>query len=290
MKTLIVGARGFIGSHLKDFMANFGDVVTVSLSSLKSGDRKTELTQLFARIQPDVCVNCSGAAHVPSSFSNPLHDFEMNTASVYEMLAAIREKSPATRFVHLSSAAVYGSPVTLPIGEGAMLRPVSPYGYHKLAAEHFCQEFSNIYGVRTVSLRIFSAYGPGLRKQLLWDTYCKWRNSTEVKLFGTGNETRDFIFIDDVCEAIRVVVKRAEFCGESINIASGTAISIREIVTLLLKELGGTHQANFLGQKREGDPDSWCADIAALKALGFENGTSIIDGIKATAQWLKEQE
>ena len=290
MKTLIVGARGFIGSHLKEYMANFGEVVAVSLSSLQGGDRKQRLTQLFASIQPDICVNCSGAAHVPSSFSNPLNDFEMNTASVYEMLAAIRQESPGTRFVHLSSAAVYGSPVTLPIAESAPLNPVSPYGYHKLAAEQFCQEFSSIYGIKTVSLRIFSAYGPGLRKQLLWDTYRKWRASTEVKLFGTGDETRDFIFIDDVCEAIRAVVERAGFGGESINIASGTAISIREIVTLLLKELGGAHQADFVGQKREGDPDSWCANITTLKALGFENRTSLIDGIKATAQWLKEQE
>ena len=85
-------------------------------------------------------------------------------------------------------------------------------------------------------------------------------------------------------------MERAGFSGESINIASGTAISIREIVTLLLKELGGARQADFVGQKREGDPDSWCANITTLKALGFENRTSLIDGIKATAQWLKEQE
>ncbi|RRD25664.1 NAD-dependent epimerase/dehydratase family protein [Brucellaceae bacterium VT-16-1752] len=289
MKIMIIGARGFIGAHLKVFMAGFGEVVTASLSSFQNGDRKQNFAQLFSSVRPDVCINCSGAAHVPSSFKDPLSDFEMNTASVYEMLAAIKQHSPETRFVHLSSAAVYGNPVGLPIAEDAPLCPVSPYGYHKRAAEQFCQEFSQIYGVRSVSLRIFSAYGPGLRKQLLWDTYCKWRDSPEVKLFGTGDETRDFIFIDDVCEAILAVIKRAQFKGENINVASGVAVSIREIVTMLLQELGGSKLAYFEGCKREGDPDSWRADIGTLAALGFNNKTPIINGIRATAQWLKEQ-
>lgn len=288
MKILIIGARGFIGGHLKMFMTGFGEVITASLSSLQNGDRKQNFAQLFTSVRPDVCINCSGAAHVPSSFKDPLCDFDMNTVSVYEMLATIRQHSPGTRFVHLSSAAVYGNPVSLPIAESSPLCPVSPYGYHKRAAEEFCQEFSQIYGVQSVSLRIFSAYGPGLRKQLLWDTYCKWRDSAEVKLFGTGDEARDFIFIDDVGEAILTVIKRAQFRGESINVGSGVAVSIREIVTMLLQELGGSKQVSFEGRKREGDPDAWRADIRTLEALGFKNKTPIINGIKATAQWLKE--
>ncbi|WKT93361.1 NAD-dependent epimerase/dehydratase family protein [Brucella anthropi] len=289
MKILIIGARGFIGTHLKMSMAGFGEIVTASLSSFQRGDRKQNFAQLFSSVRPDVCINCSGAAHVPSSFKDPLCDFEMNTASVYEMLAAISQHSPRTRFVHLSSAAVYGNPVCLPITESTPLDPVSPYGYHKRAAEQFCQEFSQIYDVRSVSLRIFSAYGPGLRKQLLWDTYCKWRDLAEIKLFGTGDETRDFIYIDDVCAAIQTVIKEAEFQGECINVASGVAVSIREIVTMLLQELGGSKRAYFEGCKREGDPDAWRADIRTLEALGFKNRTPIINGIKATAQWLKEQ-
>ncbi len=288
MKTLVIGARGFIGSHLTEFLASYGEVVAVSLSSLQGGHRRQQIAQLLRSIKPDVCVNCSGAAHVPNSFSDPQNDFELNTASVFEMLVAIREQSPHTKFVHLSSAAVYGNPVRLPIGESAPLTPVSPYGYHKLAAEQICQEFSKIYGINTVSLRIFSAYGPGLRKQLLWDVYCKWRNSGDLELFGTGAEERDFIFIDDVCAAIQTIVKSATFVGESINVGSGEAKSIREIVTLFLHELGGSGNVRFAGRKREGDPDCWCADIASLRSLGFECKTSIASGIKATAQWLKE--
>lgn len=293
MRILIIGSKGFIGSHLTLTMRALGHTVTESLSSfdereVAQGLRTQKIAGFFRSHQPDVCINCSGAAHVPSSFSDPLNDFSKNTVAVYEMLAAIRAYSPHTRFVHLSSAAVYGNPAVLPISERAPVNPVSPYGFHKLAAEQFCREFAVLYGTKTVSLRIFSAYGPGLRKQLLWDTYQKWKQSEVIELFGTGDETRDFIFIDDLCSAIAAVVQNGTFGGETVNMASGTSISVRDIVCKLVDELGGNKEIRFIGQKRPGDPDCWRADVSSLKELGFNTQTSIETGVKATAQWQKE--
>ncbi|MGI2035367.1 NAD-dependent epimerase/dehydratase family protein [Rhizobium panacihumi] len=292
MKILIVGSRGFIGSHLASAAQRFGAVVCYNLSGTDGNAdvsvRSRHIAEMFETEQPDVCVNCSGAAHVQNSFADPLNDFSRNSVDVYEMLSAINRASPNTRFVHLSSAAVYGNPTILPISETAALNPLSPYGFHKLAAEQFCRQFTKLYGTKTVSLRIFSTYGPGLRKQLLWDTFRKWKQQPEIELFGTGEETRDFIYISDLCEAILTIVQNAAFAGEAINVGSGIAVSVREIVSLLTDSLGGDKKISFVGQKREGDPDCWRADIGSLESLGFKIQTTIETGVRTTAQWQKE--
>jgi len=295
MKIFIVGSKGFIGSHLTSTMRASGYTVIESPVKGDANVPNVWMEQQVSKIsnflkfhQPDICVNCSGAAHVLGSFDEPLLDFSRNTVDVYQILDAIRIHSPHTRFVHLSSAAVYGSPKVLPISETSATNPVSPYGFHKLASENFCREFTMLYGIKTTSLRIFSAYGPGLRKQILWDFYQKWKQSQVIDMFGTGEETRDFVFIDDLCSAIETVIRDAPFNGEAINIASGVPISIRDIVTILASELGGRKKIRFVGQKRTGDPDYWHADISFLKELGFVSSTSIETGIKVTAQWQKE--
>jgi len=290
MKIFIIGSKGFIGSHLITTMLtqNF-DVIKIDSSSDKHGTgQRSRIVEILKINQPDVCINCSGAAHVPRSFDAPFNDFEKNTIMVYEILDAIRIHSPHTRFVHLSSAAVYGNPRTLPITETAPTMPISPYGFHKLAAEKICQEFTQLYGLKTISLRIFSAYGPGLRKQLIWDSYQKWKQSPVVELFGSGDETRDFIFITDLCEAIITIIRNGDFNGNSINIASGISTSIRDIVTMLIHELGENKEIHFIDKKRTGDPDCWCADVRSLNELGFKIKTPLKIGVRTTAKWQKE--
>jgi len=287
MRVFIIGSTGFIGSHLISAMRTSGYTV-IEDSEIGKEQQTSRISRFLKSYQPDVCVNCSGAAHVSRSFDEPFHDFSRNTVEVYQFLDAIRIYSPHTRFVHLSSAAVYGSPKVLPISETAATNPVSPYGFHKLAAESFCREFTMLYGIKTTSLRIFSAYGPGLRKQILWDAYQKWKQSPVIDLFGTGEETRDFIFIHDLCSAIEAVIRNGPFGGEAINVASGVSISIRDVIAIFERELGGEKKFRFVGHKRTGDPDYWHADISLLKGLGFAVQTPIETGIKVTAQWQKE--
>ena len=100
---------------------------------------------------------------------------------------------------------------------------------HKLMAEQICQEFNRFWGIRTCCLRIFSAYGPRLKKQLLWDIYQKIKKNDELVLYGTGNETRDFIYISDIIRIIDMVIQKAEFRGEALNIANGKQIKIKDI-------------------------------------------------------------
>lgn len=295
-KILIVGSKGFIGRHCFEYFTSRGyetwgcDVVSeydgINYLFIDAGD--SDFHSIFHGRNFDVCINCSGAANVPFSMDRPLHDFSLNTLNVFKLLEAIRLESPHCRFINLSSAAVYGNPTEIPVKETAAITPVSPYGCHKAMAEQICREFHRYWGIATCSMRIFSAYGPGLRKQLLWDIYSKSRTEEEIVLFGTGNESRDFIYIDDVVRLIERTMLNASFQGEAINCANGVQVSVRSIVTKMLDALGCNKPVVFKGCNRPGDPLYWEADIDMAHRIGYKQSVSLEEGIKTTAKWYKE--
>ena len=173
MKILIVGSRGFIGSHCVDYFEKNNEVwgcdVVLDYASnhyFSIDAVDSDFQNIFQQQKFDVCINCSGAANVPFSLERPINDFKLNTLNVFKLLEAIRLYAPGCKFINMSSAAVYGNPLSLPIKESDKRNPVSPYGLHKLMAEIVCEEFYHFWGMKTCSLRIFSAYGPRLKKQL----------------------------------------------------------------------------------------------------------------------------
>jgi len=210
----------------------------------------------------------------------------LNVTVCQKLLEAIRDHSPSTKLVNFSSAAIYGNPDRLPISENMEAKPISPYGRHKLEAENLCLKFKEKHGVNSINLRVFSVYGPGLKKQLFWDLYNKTLNGDPIKLFGTGNESRDYIFIDDLLQAIDCIIKRSGFDDHVINVANGMEISIREAATSLLKALNCQKELSFNGEVRPGDPLNWKADISKLKALGYEPSVSLAEGLNQYAEWL----
>lgn len=296
MKTLIIGSKGFIGSHLFDYFKSIGhpvigcDVVTAYDEDhyIQIDATNSDYHAIFEKHDISVCVNCSGAASVPLSLENPLKDFNLNTVNVFKILDAIRNYQPYCKFVNLSSAAVYGNPSSLPIKESMAFAPVSPYGFHKMQAEQICKEFHEFYNLKTCSLRIFSAYGEGLKKQLFWDLYKKFLDNNKVELFGTGNETRDFIYIKDIVQAINCVIENANFQGEAINIANGEELSIRYISELFNSEFGSEKTIAFNNQVKVGDPINWKADISVLASFGYKKTIGIEQGIKNYISWVKE--
>jgi dTDP-glucose 4,6-dehydratase/UDP-glucose 4-epimerase len=242
---------------------------------------------LFSSQQYDVCLNATGAANVQFSFQQPLLDYSLNVANVYYILDAIRRYNQSCKFINLSSAAVYGNPATLPVNELHVLRPISPYGWHKVYSEQICSEFFNLFGVPTISLRIFSAYGEGLKKQLLWDIYKKIQNSTGIiELFGTGNETRDFIYVADILKAVHCIIDKDCFEGQAVNVASGSAVTVAEVATILVSYLKPSIEVKFTSHAKTGDPSYWQADIQVLKEMGFSPEYTLNEGIKKYALWL----
>lgn len=297
MKILIIGSKGFIGSHGVEYLSKKNEVwqcdIVVDYTTpnyLLLDATNANYEEIFSTTDFDVCINCSGAASVPDSIKHPQRDFVLNVYNVFKQLDAIRKFNPTCKYINLSSAAVYGNPETLPVNENQSLAPISPYGKHKKMAEEIGQEFYNDFGIKTCSLRIFSAYGPGLKKQLFWDLYHKQKNTNNITLFGTGKETRDFIYISDLVQAIACIVQKADFKGEVINVANGEELSIEKVATIFYQLVNGKVKVNFGGEERKGDPINWVADTSKLEQLGYQQKINIKEGLLNYVKWLKEQE
>jgi dTDP-glucose 4,6-dehydratase/UDP-glucose 4-epimerase len=294
MNILIIGSKGFIGSHC---VSHFSEAHTVyTCDVMVDYDAKNyflidatnaSYDEVFKANTYDVCINCSGAANVSESVKNPQRDFSLNVDNVFKQLDALRKYNSNCKYINLSSAAVYGNPSSLPIHETHQLQPISPYGTHKKMAELICQEFFENYNINTCSLRIFSAYGPGLKKQLFWDLYKKSLNKTAIKLYGTGFESRDFIYVTDVVNAIEIAITHAPFKSDVFNLAAGNEVAIKDAVALFYNTLDGTHDFYFGGEQRAGDPINWVADIKQLTTLGFKAEIKLTEGLKKYVSWLK---
>jgi UDP-glucose 4-epimerase len=297
MRIIILGSSGFIGSALVKHLASKPHN-TIDGCDLRAGDANRHLNHFYQAANSqdlyntifqnsyDLCINCAGSASVSFSFDNPLYDYELNTLIVFRILSAIKTYNPECRFINMSSAAVYGNPVSLPISEDHPVSPISPYGNHKYMSELLCNQFYNFWGINTISLRVFSAYGPGLRKQLLWDIYKKITKGGVVSLFGTGNETRDFIYIDDLVAAIDLISSEKQWSRRVVNIANGTEVRIKDVLDAYIKKYPVPFQYEFTGSVKPGDPLNWRADISFLKSLGYSPQFGIEAGVEEYVKWI----
>ena len=135
-------------------------------------------------------------------------------------------------------------------------------------------------------MRVFSAYGEGLRKQLFWDIYQKSKQGDNVELFGTGEETRDFIYIKDILLAIDCILSASPFDADIVNVASGVSFSIRDAATLFLETMEIKKDIRFTNIIKQGDPIGWKADISKLRAYGFIPSFDLKDGFLGYKQWI----
>ena len=297
MKILIIGSNGFIGSHCVVYFQNKGfEVFQADIDSSSNENyyqirnQNSDFAAPFKEQQFEVCINASGSAHVGFSFESPSQDFELNVVNVQKILVAIRDFNSNCKFINFSSAAVYGNPNVLPINENSVCKPLSPYGFHKLQSELLLTEYHNFFGLNTCSLRIFSAYGPGLKKQLFWDLYQKAIQNDVVSLFGTGKESRDFIFIDDLMQIIDLILKKSTFQGSIYNVATQIETSIAVAARIFIEAFLPEKKIVFNGEEKQGDPINWLADVEKIKKYGFEPHFNLHLGLKKYVEWLKENE
>lgn len=295
MKILIIGSKGFIGSHCVDYFTAKGfevfqaDVNASMNEKLYKIERKnSDFSIPFKEHQFNVCINASGSAHVGFSFENPSKDFDLNVVNVQKILVAIRDYNSNCKFINFSSAAVYGNPQSLPIKENSSCLPLSPYGFHKLQSELLLTEYHKFFGINTCSLRVFSAYGPRLRKQLFWDLYQKSIQGDRITLFGTGNETRDFIYIDDLLQIIDLVIENSTFQGSIYNVASQIETTIKEAATIFINTFAPNKKIEFNGNLKIGDPNNWYANIENLERYGYKPQFNLELGLKKYTEWLQD--
>lgn len=299
---LVTGVAGFIGRHVACLFSSQGyevigiDVLSpedVSLRSLNLDKYfqlqlpDAKLGEILEHYEIEACIHCAGRASIAESVSNPASDFYSGVPTTFEILNELRLHKPRCIFVFLSSAAIYGNPASLPVSETAAVNPISPYGFHKLQCELLCKEFSRVYGLRTASLRIFSAYGPGLRRQVVWDIFQKAQTNPVLSLQGTGNESRDFVHAEDISDAIMIVIKNGLFDGEVYNVATGREVKISELAEIILASSGITKKIEFDGIVPIGVPQNWRADISKLQGLGFSPSIALEKGIADFVDWCR---
>lgn len=293
-KILVTGANGFIGNSVVNYFERKGNEVWGWVRKNPAGMPKRyhkvdvlkdEIESHLLLLKPDIIIHCLGCANVGKSIDDPLMDFEGNTIAVYKMMEAIRKCDlRQCIFIHLSSAAVYGQPESLPVWEGDRLKAMSPYSLNKRMAEEIVDYYRTHYGIRCRVVRVFSAYGEGLKKQIFWDMFLKIKKTGRLEMYGNGDETRDFIHIDDLVNALYLIAM-SEYTPLYVNLANGKEITIRYVAEQFA-DYFKIDNIVFNGKIKEGDPRNWKADISVIKSLGYKQTVEIDEGIRRYCEWV----
>ena len=299
-KILITGARGFLGSYtVRHFKAlgyetyGIGHNVTSSLAT-KDKDLNywveadiSVKTILEFQQSFDVIVHCAGSGSVSYSLEHTDKDFEKTVDGTLEILEYMRLYNPKAQLIYPSSPAVQGEHPNEPINEKYIGKPASPYGYHKKLAEELCQSYSKEFELNISIVRLFSVYGNGLKKQLLWDACIKIYNAKdEVTFWGTGEETRDFIHISDVLSLFDILLRNKNKYL-LINGGTGTRYTVRKVVEMIRDLIGSDVNIKFNNQINRGNPIYYWADTQKLDSFGFITKKKLNQELKNYIEWVK---
>ena len=301
----ITGGKGFIGRALAEYVAKQGyDIFGIGHGfwSTEEAAKSSYSTWINAEIDfsnlnhlasisgvPKVIFHLAGGSTVGASLQNPYEDFQRTVDTTARLLDWVKQVSPETRVVAASSAAVYGAGISGTISEQAKGTPYSPYGFHKAMLESLFKSYKDTFNLDVTVVRLFSVYGAGLQKQLLWDLCNKIlkAETAEITLNGTGKELRDWLHVSDAVALLWLVGERNHSADIVINGGTGIATSISEVANKALEQWGGQCIVRFNGVARTGDPISLVADTQKATELGFKPLINIDVGIKDMVQWFK---
>ena len=306
----ITGAHGFIGKHLAHSLAEAGNFVcgvgygawpqseaaASGLSYWINGSITHSNLRQLQRLAgtPDVVYHLAGGSSVGVAMANPREDFFRTVATTAELLDWLRLDAPEVRLVAVSSAAVYGDGHTGCISEKSPLNPYSPYGYHKRLMEELCLSYAANYGTKVAIARLFSVFGCGLKKQLLWDLCTRLAaGANPLTLGGTGEELRDWTDVRDVVRALVLLADKSSSAVPVLNVGTGYAMPIHEVATRIALHWAGESKPatlSFSGQSRRGDPFSLVAEPSGMKALGFEWRVEVGQGLDDYVNWFRKHE
>jgi len=306
---LVTGGAGFIGSHIAEHLLRDGHSVRV-LDNFSSGRRanlsfakgnpRFELIEGDIRDQPacnKACAGIDAVLHqaalrsVPKSMSSPHEYNSVNIDGTLNILEAARENK-VRRLVFASSSSVYGDTRKFPEREDAYPLLISPYALSKLTGEYYCRIFSEHFGVQTVCLRYFNVFGP---RQALDDEYAvvipKFidciLHGQNPPIFGTGKQSRDFTYIDNVVQANILAATAPDIKHEVLNVANGKDNTVLQLAAILNKIIGKEIKPEFL-PARAGDVFRTLADISRIKAkLGFKPKVDFFKGLELTVEYFR---
>jgi UDP-glucose 4-epimerase len=301
-KVLVTGGAGFIGSHLVDALIEKGYRVVVidnlSTGKIENINKKAKfykidicspkIREIFKKEKPQICFHLAALPRVPLSVKDPVLTSRVNVLGTINIFKASVD-SKVKRVIFASSSSVYGDQEKLPLRENMNPNPISPYGLQKYVCEQFTKLFSNLYKISIVSLRYFNVYGPRIdfdsEYSLVIGKFLKLKaQGKPLTIYGDGNQTRGFCYVDDVVEANILAMKSKKIKGgEVINIGNEKSYSIN----YLAKLIGG--KVKYL-PPRPGDVLHTRADITlAKKLLNWSPKIDFNEGIKKTIEWFQAQ-
>jgi len=309
MRYLVTGGAGFIGSNTVDELVRRGHGVVV-LDDLSAGkeenlaDVRAKITFIKGSIndleivqkamfQADYVIHLAARTSVPRSVKDPIETNRVNIDGTLNVLIAARDNK-IKRFVFAASSSAYGDTLTLPKSENMQPAPISPYGVSKYAGELYAQAFGRCYGLENVCLRYFNIFGPRQDADspysgVLSRFSTAFLESTPPVVYGDGEQTRDFTYIDNAVQANILACESPGASGKSFNIGTGNAVSLKQVLRLLEKIAGRTLEVKYEAA-REGDIRDSLADIRlAQETLGYEPTVQFEEGLERTYAWYQAQ-
>jgi nucleoside-diphosphate-sugar epimerase len=306
-KYLVTGGAGFIGSNLARRLLSGGEEVVI-LDDFSTGKSENieDIEDRLTLITGDICdidtvrramrgidyvFHHAAVVSVPRSVDDPARTNDVNVTGTLNCLMAARDAG-AARFVFAASSSAYGESPELPKREEMKPHPLSPYGVSKLVGEMYCRVFYEVYGLPTVSLRYFNIFGPyqdpGSQYAAVVPIFiARLLRGESPVVFGDGEQSRDFTYIDNAVQANLLAVKSAKADGKIFNVACGDRYTINELVAHL-QHLTGSDKAPTYVEPRPGDIRHSMGDIsAAERALGYKPEVSFEEGLKRTVAWFR---
>jgi UDP-glucose 4-epimerase len=283
LKIIVTGSSGFVGGAFGRVAARYGHTLLgvgrASQAELgwpgehaQADVLNSDLSELIAAFRPHILMHAAGTASVSASFKYPLDDLRAAALTWANVLDSVRRSGERPLLVFPSSAAVYGQPRALPVGEDEPARPISPYGFHKAACELLAREYAECFGARVLVCRLFSVFGERQRRLLVWELYRQFADfEPGVWLEGTGEETRDYLHVDDAAHAMLAL------CGElgyrkaegltTVNVASGVETRVLDLAERIREYTTPETEIRCHGRERAGDPVRWLADTTRLRSF-----------------------
>ncbi|MHC4548152.1 MAG: NAD-dependent epimerase/dehydratase family protein [Planctomycetota bacterium] len=307
-KCLVTGGAGFIGVNLIYNLSAAGEKVVI-LDNFSTGKKKN-LRDLAKDVRLvdgnvldlkdikrctrgcDYVIHLAGQPSVMKSVKDPVGTLQTNAMGTLNALIAARD-AKVKRFIYVGSATAYGESPSLPKVETMNETPLSPYAVSTIAAENQCRVFFNTYGLQTVILRAFNVYGPyqetsGFHGPVVGKFMALLLDGKAPVISGDGKQSRDFLHVSDLIEAIKAACIAPKAEGELFNIATGSRITINGLVNMINNILGKEIQPKY-EEARPGDIRHSLADITkAQEMLGFRPRSSVSDGLRSTIEWYRK--
>lgn len=311
MKALVTGAAGFVGSSISarllaegwdvvgiDAMTDYYDVVRKEENLARLGQgfdlvraplAEVDLDALLAGV--DVVFHQAGQPGVRSSWGQDFATYlDANVAATQALLEAVRRAPHVSRVVYASSSSVYGDAERFPTSELDRPAPISPYGVTKLAAEHLCSLYASQFGLPTVSLRYFTVFGPRQRPDMAFTRFLTAAaTGGQITVYGTGEQIRDFTYVDDVVEANLLAATSEVKPGTVLNVAGGTHVSVNEVLEEVAALAGGRLDVRRVARS-DGDVTRTGGDATrAAEVLGWQPRVGIVEGLARQWEWVRDR-